>query len=157
MEFQEYAAREVSALIERLVLAKIYRLPPYFHILATFGLTLMIEEGVRMIWSAAPQRVATPEIFRGLPFVGPFFYPNYRIFVIAVTIVCAVGIWYALERTRYGAMVRAGAENREVVLLLGLNIGALFTCNFALGAALAALAGQLVVVGHKAADLSGGR
>lgn len=134
----------LALLIEQTILSRIYALPPYFHILTTFGLTLMIEESVRMIWSAAPQRVATPAMFRGLATVGPLFYPNYRLFVIGVAAACALGIWYILVRTRFGTTVRAGAENREVVLLLGVNIGRLFTFNFALGAALAALAGGLV-------------
>lgn len=133
-----------ALVLERAILSRIYALPPYFHIITTFGLTLMIEEAVRMIWTAAPQRVATPEAFRGLAQIGPLVYPNYRLFVIAVTIVCAGALWMFLERTRFGATVRAGAENREVVMLIGVNIERLFTFNFVLGAALAAFAGGLV-------------
>lgn len=131
-------------LLERLLLSRIYQLPPFFHILSTFGITLMIEEAVRMVWTAAPHRVPTPEIFRGLSYLGPFFYPNYRLVVIAIAGLCAVGLWLFLERTRYGATIRAGAEHREVVLLLGINVESLFTFNFVFGAGLAALAGALV-------------
>ncbi len=133
-----------AAMIERLILARIYALPPYFHILATFGLTLMIEEGVRMIWTAAPQLVKTPELFRGLTFIGPLFYPNYRLLVITIAAISSIGVWAVLERTKLGAAIRAGAENREVVMLLGLNISGLFMANFVLGAALAAFAGGLI-------------
>ena len=133
-----------ALLLEWVVLSRIYELPPFFHILSTFGITLMVEEAVRMIWSAAPQRVPTPPTFRGLTTIGPFFYPNYRLFVIAVAALCAVALWLFLERTRYGATIRAGAEQREVVRLLGINIERLFSFNFALGAGLAALAGALV-------------
>lgn len=133
-----------ALVLEWLILARIYELPPFFHILSTFGITLMIEEAVRMIWSAAPQRVPTPEMFRGLTYLGPFFYPNYRLVVIVMAAVCAIVLWLFLERTRYGATIRAGAEHREVVRLLGINVKRLFTFNFVLGAGLAALAGALV-------------
>jgi branched-chain amino acid transport system permease protein len=132
-----------ALLLEWLVLARIYELPPFFHILSTFGITLMIEEAVRMIWTAASHRVPTPEMFRGLTYFGPFFYPNYRLVVIAIAAICAVALWLFLERTRYGATIRAGAEHREVVLLLGIDVRRLFTFNFVLGAGLAAFAGAL--------------
>lgn len=134
----------IALALEWAILSRIYVLPPYFHILTTFGLTLMIEEGVRMIWTAAPQRVSVPQAFRGLAELGPLVYPNYRLLVIAFTIVCAGGLWLLLERTRFGATVRAGAENREVVMLIGVNVERLFMGTFVLGAALAALAGGLV-------------
>jgi branched-chain amino acid transport system permease protein len=127
-----------------LLLSRIYRLAPYFHILVTFGLTLVIEEAVRLFWSAAPQRVETPAMLKGLSFIGPFFYPNYRLFVIGCACVCAAGLWFLLERTRFGARIRAGSENRDMVLLLGIDIDRLLTANFVLGAGLAALAGALV-------------
>ncbi len=134
----------LAFVLEILVLARIYELPPYFHILSTFGITLMVEEAVRMIWTAAPQRVPTPEMFRGLSYIGPFFYPNYRLVVIGIAGLCAFALWLFLEKSRYGATIRAGAEQREVVLLLGIDIKRLFTFNFVLGAGLAALAGALV-------------
>ncbi len=130
--------------VEWAVLSRIYALPAFFHILTTFGITLMVEESVRMIWTSSPQRVAVPAEFRGLAHLGPLFYPNYRLLVIAVTAACALALWLFLERTRFGAMVRAGAESREVVLLLGIDISRLFMFNFVLGAALAAFAGGLV-------------
>ncbi len=133
-----------ALLLESLVLARIYRLAPFYHILTTFGLTMMIEESVRMIWTAAPQRVPTPEMFRGITQIGPFIYPSYRLFVIAAAVVCAIALWLFLERTLFGAKMRAGAENREVVQLIGVDVNRLFTFNFVLGAALAALAGALV-------------
>lgn len=133
-----------ALLLEWVVLSRIYALPPFFHILATFGLTLIIEEAVRMIWTAAPHRVPTPELFRGLTYLGPFFYPNYRLLVIVVAALCALALWLFLERTRFGATLRAGAEHREVVRLLGINVKRLFMFNFVLGAGLAALAGALV-------------
>lgn len=130
--------------LERLVLSRIYRLPPFFHILSTFGITLMVEEAVRMIWSAAPHRVPTPALFRGLTTIGPFFYPNYRLVVIAIAAIVAFMLRLFLERTRYGATIRAGAEHREVVMLLGINVERLFAFNFVLGAGIAAFAGALV-------------
>lgn len=133
-----------ALLLEWIVLSRIYELPPFFHILSTFGITLMVEEAVRMIWTAAPQRVPAPPMFRGLTTIGPFFYPNYRLFVIVIAAICAFVLWLFLERTRYGATIRAGAEHREVVRLLGINIERLFSFNFVLGAGLAALAGALV-------------
>lgn len=133
-----------ALLLERVILSRIYELPAFFHILSTFGVTLMVEEAVRMIWTAAPHLVPTPSIFRGLTTLGPYFYPNYRIVVIVIAVVCAFVLWLFLERTRYGATIRAGAEHREVVRLLGIDIERLFSFNFVVGAGLAALAGALV-------------
>ncbi|MBX9591860.1 MAG: branched-chain amino acid ABC transporter permease [Hyphomonadaceae bacterium] len=134
----------LALVMERAVLARIYALAPTYHILATFGVTLILEEAVKLLWSPAPQRVATPEMLRGLTQMGPFAYPTYRLTIIAVAALCALGLWYLLERTRYGALVRGGAESREVVSLLGIDVRRLFTVNFVLGAALAAFAGALV-------------
>lgn len=133
-----------ALVLERGVLSRVYELPPFFHILSTFGVTLMVEEAVRTFWTAAPHRVPTPPSFRGLATLGPFFYPNYRLVVIAIAMVCAVALWVFLERTRYGATIRAGAEHRETVRLLGIDVARLFSFNFVLGAGLAALAGALV-------------
>ncbi|MFT4119438.1 branched-chain amino acid ABC transporter permease [Bradyrhizobium sp.] len=138
------AVMAFAGVLERVVLSRVYDLPPFFHILSTFGITLMVEEAVRMIWTAAPHRVLIPPVVRGLTTFGPFFYPNYRIVVIAVAAVCAICLWLFLERTRYGATIRAGSEHREVVRLLGIDIARLFSFNFVLGAGLAALAGALV-------------
>jgi branched-chain amino acid transport system permease protein len=76
-------------------------------------------------------------------FLGPYVYPAYRLFVVAVTAGVAVALWFVVERTRLGAILRAGSESAEMVGLLGVNVSRVFMATFALGGALAALAGVL--------------
>jgi branched-chain amino acid transport system permease protein len=130
-------------LAEKIVLRHVYRLPHEFHILITVGLALVLQEAVILQWGALGKNVAPPESLGGVVVWGDFVYPRYRLFVIGATAVLAIAMWWLLERTRLGAIVRAGSESTDMVSLLGLNVERTFSLVFALGAGTAALAGVL--------------
>ena len=130
-------------LIERLLIQRIYHLPHMFQILVTLGIALIIQEASVMIWGPVGKSVAVPELLRGVLVVGDFVYPYYRLFLIVFSGLVGLGLWLLLERTRFGALVRAGSESTETESLLGTNIFRLFSMTFALGVALAGIAGVL--------------
>ena len=130
-------------LIERLLIQRIYHLPHMFQILVTLGIALIIQEASVMIWGPVGKSVAVPQLLRGVLVIGDFVYPYYRLFLIAFSALIGFALWLLLERTRFGALVRAGSESTETVSLLGTNIFRLFSMTFALGAGLAGIAGVL--------------
>ncbi|MFL9923884.1 branched-chain amino acid ABC transporter permease [Herbaspirillum lusitanum] len=129
--------------VERFVLRHIYALPHHFHILFTVGLALVLQEAVISYWGPLGNNVSPPDVLQGVVMAGGFVYPKYRLFVIAFTAVMALLLWWILEGTRLGSIVRAGSESTEMVSLLGLNINRIFSLVFALGAFTAGLAGAL--------------
>jgi branched-chain amino acid transport system permease protein len=133
----------IAAVVEAGLLKRIYRMDHMYHIVATIGLALMIQEIVIIIWGPIGSSVAAPKALSGAIMLGHFIYPEYRLFVIGFTAVLAVGLWWILEGTRLGAIVRAGSESTEMVSLLAYDINRINTAVFALGAGLAALAGAL--------------
>lgn len=130
-------------LAEKLLIHRIYHLPHTFHILVTVGIALILQELSIMIWGPVGKNIPVPAGLQGVVIMGSFAYPTYRLFLIAFTVVIGFALWYMLERTRFGGLVRAGSENAEMVALLGTNIHRLFGWTFALGVGLAGLAGIL--------------
>ena len=130
-------------IVERFVLRHVYALPHHFHILFTVGMALVIQEAVISVWGPLGNNVAPPDVLQGVVMWSGFVYPKYRLFVIGLTAVMALLLWWVLEGTRLGSIVRAGSESTEMVSLLGLNIQRIFSLVFALGAATAGLAGAL--------------
>ncbi|MDR3099658.1 MAG: branched-chain amino acid ABC transporter permease [Paraburkholderia sp.] len=130
-------------IVEKLVLRHVYAQQHEFHILATVGLALVIQECAILVWGPLGDNVAVPDVLNGVVIWGSFVYPKYRLFVIGFTAVLAVLLWWVLEGTRLGSAVRAGSESAEMVSLLGINVTRVFSLVFALGAATAALAGVL--------------
>lgn len=130
-------------LVEKFVLRHIYALPHHFHILFTVGLALVIQEAVISYWGPLGNNISPPDLLQGVVMIGNFVYPKYRLFVIAFTAVMALLLWWVIEGTRLGSIVRAGSESTEMVSLLGLNIDRIFSLVFALGAVTAGLAGAL--------------
>ena len=133
----------IGWLNEKLLLRHIHAKPHEFHNLVTVGLALVVQELVILQWGPLGDSVAVPELLQGVVMWGGFVYPKYRLFVIGFTAVLALLLWWVLEGTRLGSAVRAGSESTEMVSLLGLNVFAIFSLVFALGAATAALAGVL--------------
>ena len=130
-------------LAEKLLIHRINHLPHTFHILVTVGIALILQELSIMIWGPVGKNIPVPAGLQGVVIMGSFAYPTYRLFLIAFTVVIGFALWYMLERTRFGGLVRAGSENAEMVALLGTNIHRLFGWTFALGVGLAGLAGIL--------------
>lgn len=130
-------------LTEKLMLRHVYASAHEYHILVTVGLALAVQELVILQWGPLGDSVAAPDMLQGVVIWGSFVYPKYRLFVIGLTAMLAVLLWYVLEGTRLGSAVRAGSESTEMVSLLGVNVFRIFSLTFGLGAATAALAGVL--------------
>ncbi|HSU77777.1 MAG TPA: branched-chain amino acid ABC transporter permease [Burkholderiales bacterium] len=129
--------------IEYAGIRRLYAAGHDYQLLFTFGLALILNELIIVIWGPVGISHLPPAILRGGVDLGFTFYPKYRLFVMAVAALLVVLTWLFLERTRYGAIMRAGIENKEMVSLLGIDIQRLFTAAFALGAYLAGIAGAL--------------
>jgi branched-chain amino acid transport system permease protein len=115
------------------------------ELLATLGLIYVLDDISLAIWGGTPLTINLPGILgrsTTLPISG-IVYPNTRIFILGVSIVVALGLYYLLRRTRVGAIIRAGVDDREMVSALGINVRLVFTLVFTLGAALAGFAGVL--------------
>ena len=128
---------------EKLILRHVYATDHEFHILVTVGFALVVQEVVILLWGPLGDSVGVPELLNGVVMWGGLVYPKYRLFVIGFTAVLAVVIWWVLEGTRLGSVVRAGSESTEMVSLLGTNVFGVFSLVFGLGVGLAALAGVL--------------
>lgn len=133
----------IALVCERLVLRRTYSSGHSTQIIVTFGLALMIQEGLAWAFGTRALNVMAPEALSGFVTLGEFTYPVYRLFVMAVSVALAVLLWLLIERTRFGAIVRASSESREEVMLLGIPVNVVYTAAFSLGIGIAALAGAL--------------
>lgn len=132
-------------LLEVLVFRHLYQRDHLDQVLATFGLILILNEGVRIIWGAAPLSVPVPDILSGsVPLVGNLQYPVYRLAIIAAGLLTALGLYLVVNHTRVGMLLRAGASNGRMVSALGVDINRLFMVVFGFGAMLAGFAGAMI-------------
>lgn len=129
--------------IERTFLQWLYKLDHLYGLLLTFGLALIIEGVARNYLGSAGLPYALPESLRGGQNLGFMFLPNYRAWVILVSLVICFGTWYAIERTRLGAYLRAATENPTLVRAFGVNVPVMITLTYGFGVALAAFAGVM--------------
>jgi branched-chain amino acid transport system permease protein len=134
----------LALVIERLLLRHTYSLPHEAQILISFAVALFLQEMVILIFTPLGHNVPVPPALSGVLFLGPYVYPAYRLAVVGVAALVAIMLWIAIERTKVGSILRAGSESAEMVGLLGINVDRVFMATFALGAALAGLAGVLV-------------
>lgn len=138
------AATAVGVLMEIVVLRRLYERDHLEQVLATFGLIMFFNEAVAMLFGRQPMTATIPQFLAGSIEVLPGVpYPIYRLAIIAVGILAAVGLYVTVNHTRLGMLVRAGATNRQMVRALGVRIGILYTTVFGLGALLAGLAGAM--------------
>lgn len=128
---------------EKVLIRRIYHLPHTFHILVTVGVALILQETAVIVWGPVGKSIPIPDALQGVVIMGKFAYPKYRLFLILFSAIVGFVLWLLLERTRFGALVRAGSESTEMVSLLGTDIYKLFSLTFALGVGLAGLAGVL--------------
>ena len=133
----------VGFVLEKVAVSKLYQRDHLDHVLATFGLVMFFNEIVRMIWGPQAVFVSLPESLSGTIEVFGITYPSYRFLIIAVGLLVAVGSQWLIHKTRVGMLIRAGSVNPSMVGALGVNIRFLNAMLFALGAALAALAGAM--------------
>ena len=137
-------AAVLGLVLELSLFRQLYRRDHLSQVLATFGLILIANEAVRMIWGAQPLLLNPPDALAGPVEIGTFFYPAYRLVIIAFGLGVAGLLYLLVARSRVGMWVRAGAANREMTEALGVNVQGLFTAVFVFGAGLCALAGGLL-------------
>ncbi|NMG46512.1 branched-chain amino acid ABC transporter permease [Azoarcus communis] len=133
-----------GALLEWLLFAHLYKRDHLEQVLLTYGLILIFEELRSLAIGDDVHGVNIPALFSAsIPLSDTLSYPVYRLLISAVCIALAVGLWWLMQRTRLGMMIRAGSHDRDMVQALGIDINLLYRTVFALGVALAALAGML--------------
>jgi len=139
------AAAVAGALVELLVIRRLYNKDHLDQVLATFALILIFSEGTRWIFGSFPLFLNVPEALSGpITLPGDIQYPIYRLLLIAAGLLVAAGLGLLITKTRIGIQIRAGENDREMIAALGIDISKLYTLIFALGAGLAGLAGALV-------------
>lgn len=135
----------IGFLTEKLVVQKLYARDHLDHVLATFGLILCFDTLVHLYWGADGIAVPLPAFLDGQLEIFPgVVFPSFRLLIIATGLAIAAGLFFLVNHTRLGMLIRAGASNRVMVSALGINIRLLFTLVFALGTVLAGIAGMLV-------------
>ena len=134
----------LGMLIEVGFLRRLYRADPSAGLLLTFGLAMVLEQLVRIVWGTSGLPYNIPEALTGALPLGAFVYPKYRHFILLCAIAIIAGLWLFLEKTPYGLIIRAGSRDGEMVRILGINLRPIFTFVFGLGSALAAIAGVLM-------------
>jgi branched-chain amino acid transport system permease protein len=111
------------------------------QVLLTFGFVFMIGDACLWIWGGAPFSLPKPSLFKGSILIGSVVFPSYRLLVILVGVIIAVGLWIFQEKTKFGAIVRAGVDDEEMLRGSGINIQMVFAGVFGLGALLAGIGG----------------
>jgi branched-chain amino acid transport system permease protein len=139
------AAAMAGAIVEIAVIRRLYRRDHLDQVLATFALILIFSEGTRWVFGSFPLYLDIPEMLSGpVTLPGGIEYPVYRLFIIVMGLAVAALLFWLIARTRLGIQIRAGEADREMIAALGIDISKLYTVVFALGAALAGMAGALV-------------
>ena len=134
----------IGILIERLMIRRFYQKDPALGLLFTFGLAMVIEQGLRMIFGASPKQFAIPEFAQGQLISGDFVYPYYRFGMLGIAVLAVVLTWLLMNKTAFGKIVKAGVVDAEMVRAQGISLTPIMTAVFALGVALAALGGVLL-------------
>ena len=140
----------IGIVIEPLLLRPFYRRAEEYQLLVTFGLLLILEDLIRLVWGGLPLTADT--VMDALPVVhiGGLVYPGYNILVIGIGIVAAVALWFLIYETKFGVLLRATSQDRGMAAALGLNVGLVYVAAFAIGCFMAGLGGAIVVPSHAA-------
>ena len=132
----------IGGVIERFLLRRLEgQILP--QVLLTLGLGFIIADVCLMVWTGDPWQPATPTHLQGAVQVAGLFFPLFRLVIVGVAIVIAIALWLMVDRTRLGAMIRAGVDDAPIARVVGIKVSQLFTLIFSLGAALAAFAGVM--------------
>jgi branched-chain amino acid transport system permease protein len=134
----------LGVVIERLLFRRFYRTDPALSLLLTFGLAMVAEQALRMIFGAPPLSWSIPQELRGQIFIGDFIYSKYRALVIVLAAACVAGLWFLLQKTPFGRVVRAGVQNPDMVGALGISLQPYMAAVAFLGVGLAGLAGVML-------------
>ena len=133
----------LGLLMERFLIRRLYGRSPDDPLLLTFGLSLILIEGVKVFWGKIGLTLDPPRALAGAVDLGFMAFPAYRLFLIAVTVAVLVGLYFFLGRTNIGLIIRAGSRDPLMVRALGIDLGRIWLVVFGIGTALAGLAGIL--------------
>jgi len=134
----------IGIVVERSLFQRFYRSDPILSLLLTFGLAMVAEQSLRMIFGAPPLSYSIPPALRGQIFIGDFIYSRYRAMLLLIAAGCVLGLWFLLQRTAFGRVVRAGVQNPDMVGALGISLQPYMVTVAAIGIGLAGLAGVLL-------------
>ena len=133
----------LGILFERFLLRRFYTSDPILSLLVTFGLAMVAEQLIRMLWGAAPLSASMPPGFKGQLMLGDFMFSRYRLLLLAVVAAVLAAIWLLLHKTSFGRVVRAGIQRPDMVAALGIRLQPYMTVIVVLGVGMAALGGAL--------------
>jgi len=133
----------LGILFERFILRRFYTADPILSLLVTFGLAMVVEQLIRIVWGAAPLPASMPQALKGSVILGDFLFSRYRLLLLAIVAVVLTGVWLLLNKTSFGRVVRAGIQRPDMVAALGIRLQPYMTAIVVLGVAMAALGGAL--------------
>jgi branched-chain amino acid transport system permease protein len=133
----------LGILFERFLLRRFYTADPILGLLITFGLAMVVEQAIRIMWGAAPISAAMPQSLKGSVIVGDFLFSRYRLILLAIVAVILAALWLLLQKTSFGRVVRAGIQRPDMVAALGIRLQPYLTTIVMLGVGMAALGGAL--------------
>ena len=139
------AVAAVGAVIEPTLLRPLYARPEEYHLLLTFGLLMIIEDVIKLLFGGTPLSAGTIMDSMGSMPIGFMLYPIYNLFVVAIGLLAAIGLWWFIYRTRFGVILRATSQDRRMASALGINVGRVYVQAFAIGCFMAGLGGAVVV------------
>ena len=131
----------LGILFERFILRRFYAADPILSLLVTFGIAMVAEQAIRIVWGAAPLSASIPPTFRGSAFLGDFMFSRYRLLILAVVAAVLLAVWLLLHKTSFGRVVRAGIQRPDMVAALGIRLQPYMTAIVMLGVGMAALGG----------------
>ena len=134
----------IGLVVERYLFRRFYREDPALGLLMTFGLAMVAEQALRVIFGASPLPFSIPPELKGQLLVGDFIYSKYRLVMLAIAAIAVGALWLLLQRTPFGRVVRAGVQNPDMVAALGISLQPYMSAVVAISVALAALAGVLL-------------
>jgi branched-chain amino acid transport system permease protein len=139
------AVAVVGAVIEPTLLRPLYRRPEEYHLLITFGLLMILEDAMKLLFGGTPLTAGSIMDHMGSIPIGRLLFPTYNLFVIAIGLIAALGLWWIIYRTKFGVILRATSQDRRMAAALGLNVSRVYVQAFALGCFMAGLGGAVVV------------
>jgi len=145
LPFSALAVALIGLAIEPTLLRRFYRRPEEYQLLVTFGLLLVLEDLIRLVWGGTPITASRLVDSLGLVQIGGLPYPVYNLAMIGVGIVAALALWAFVYRTKFGVLLRATAQDRRMAAALGIDVGRIYALAFGLGCFMAGLGGAIVV------------
>jgi len=134
----------IGLVVERFLFRRFYREDPALGLLLTFGLAMVAEQSLRLIFGASPLPFSIPPALKGQFLVGDFIYSRYRLVMLGIAAAAVAALWLLLQRTSFGRVVRAGVQNPDMLAALGISLQPYMSAVVAISVALAALAGVLL-------------